>query len=276
MILLSLNIRGVGGTLKKASLRRLLDKTLPDIIFLQETLVDEQRARVFLSTLRPLWFVCVVNSVGKSGGLLAAWDPTKFDLEPFLSCGGILLTGTCCENKRQLTLLNVYGPCMDIITFWDKVSALGLLAGMNLIVVGDFNFTLNADEVWGGTTLQDQAAAHLRAIFLRNKLVDILPTVTVPTWRNGRAGLESISKRLDRVFISEDLLQHSGRYRSWVAYPFLSDHAPVFLQLDTSIHRSTYPFKFNPAWLQDPYFSRLVTEVWTNQTFYKNWTYRDG
>jgi exonuclease III len=70
MILLSLNIRGVGGTLKTASLRRLLDRTLPDIIFLQETLVDEKRARIFINSLRPSWFVCAVNSVGKYGGLL--------------------------------------------------------------------------------------------------------------------------------------------------------------------------------------------------------------
>jgi hypothetical protein len=40
MIFLSLNIRGVGGTLKKASLRRLIDTIHPSIIFLQETLVD--------------------------------------------------------------------------------------------------------------------------------------------------------------------------------------------------------------------------------------------
>jgi hypothetical protein len=158
-----------------------------------------------------------------------AWDPSKFELEPFLSCGGILLTSTYCENKRKLTLLNVYGSFTDRITLWDKVSSLGLLAGTNLIVVGEFNLTLNVDEVWGITTLQDQATAHLIVIFLRNKLVDILPAVTAPTWRNSRSGLESISKRMDRVFIFEDLLQHLGRYRSWVYYPFLSDHAPVFL-----------------------------------------------
>jgi len=48
MILLYLNIRRVGGTLKTASLRRLLSRTLPDIIFLQETLVAEKRARLFM------------------------------------------------------------------------------------------------------------------------------------------------------------------------------------------------------------------------------------
>jgi hypothetical protein len=42
-----------------------------------------------------------------------------------------------------------------MITFWTKVSALGLLAKPNLIVVGDFNFTLTTKEVWRETTLQD-------------------------------------------------------------------------------------------------------------------------
>jgi exonuclease III len=69
MIFLSLNIRGVGGPLKSASMRRLLNRTNPDIIFLQETLVDEKKARSFMNSLRPAWLACVVSSVGKSGGL---------------------------------------------------------------------------------------------------------------------------------------------------------------------------------------------------------------
>jgi exonuclease III len=47
MILLSLNIRGVGGPLKLPSLHRLLIVNKPDIIFFQETLVDEEKARKF-------------------------------------------------------------------------------------------------------------------------------------------------------------------------------------------------------------------------------------
>jgi exonuclease III len=70
MILLSLNIRGVGGTLKSASLQRLLRRTSPDIIFLQETMVEGSKARAFMNYFRPTWLSCVVSSVGTLGGLL--------------------------------------------------------------------------------------------------------------------------------------------------------------------------------------------------------------
>lgn len=100
MILLSLNIRGVGGALKKASLRRLIDTIHPSIIFLQETLVDAPCSRSFINGLNPAWFASVVNSVGTSGDLLVAWDPALFDFKDFICCGGILLYGTNCTNKR--------------------------------------------------------------------------------------------------------------------------------------------------------------------------------
>jgi hypothetical protein len=55
-----------------------------------------------MSGLRPSWVICVVNSVGTSGGLLVAWDPNKFDLVPYLSVGGILLTGFALLARERL------------------------------------------------------------------------------------------------------------------------------------------------------------------------------
>jgi hypothetical protein len=141
MILLSLNIRGVGGPLKLASLRRLLSKTSPNIIFLQETLVAADKARLFMNKIRPDWMICVVSVVGTSGGLLASWDPNFFVLDPYLSSGGIFLSGTSLMDNRKITLLNVYGPCQDRKAFWDSVDGSGLLAHKDLIIVGDMNFT---------------------------------------------------------------------------------------------------------------------------------------
>jgi endonuclease/exonuclease/phosphatase family metal-dependent hydrolase len=73
-------------------------------------------------------------------------------------------------------------------------------------------------------------------LFLKNfngsSLVDIAPDVLVLTWRNGRRGAASISKRLDRIYVVEYLLARVCRYKSWVDFPYISDHAPVLLRLD--------------------------------------------
>jgi exonuclease III len=95
MIVLSLNIRGIGGTLKAASFRRLLELTKPDIIFLQETLSEAQKARDFVYLFRPSWYTVAISSVGNSGGLLVAWEPNSFDLSPSMITGGILCKGHC-------------------------------------------------------------------------------------------------------------------------------------------------------------------------------------
>jgi exonuclease III len=59
MILFSLNIRGIGGPLKAVALRRVLDRVHPDIIFLQETLVEDSKARAYIQVFRPnLVFLC--------------------------------------------------------------------------------------------------------------------------------------------------------------------------------------------------------------------------
>jgi hypothetical protein len=55
--------------------------------------------------------ISVVSSVGKSGGLLVAWNPNIFELQPFLSVGGILLIGIHIPDKRRICFLNAYGSC---------------------------------------------------------------------------------------------------------------------------------------------------------------------
>jgi hypothetical protein len=194
MILLSLNIRGVGGPLKQASLRRLLDLYKPTVIFLQETLVDADTARDFMHLLRPTWMICAASSVGNSGGLLASWDPSFFDFFPFLSPGGILLSGHCFELKADINLLNVYGPCTDRKVFWQRIDDLGLLAAKNLIMAGDLNLTTSAEEIWGARAQIDPLRSFFNHIFHKNALVDLKPAELLPTWRNGRKGTTSITK----------------------------------------------------------------------------------
>jgi hypothetical protein len=65
----------------------------------------------------------------------------------------------------------------------------------------------------------------------------------------------------------EDLIEAVGIYRAWVEYPFISDHAPILLQLDLPPMYKSFPFKFNLMWSQDTNFSLLLQKVWRDPNY---------
>jgi hypothetical protein len=193
-----------------------------------------------VASLRPNWLVCFV---------IAKTTSVFFILTPFLSCVGILLIGLCVSDHQRINFLNVYGPCLERKHFWEKVDGSGLLAKGDLVIVEDLNLTTSAAEVWGATTSLDPLALFFKDLFSRNHLIDIMPVEVTPTWRNGRFGVEEIVKRLDRILVSEDLFTTFDRFRTWVEFPYISDHALILLQLGKGFPTVAHPFKFNHNWL---------------------------
>jgi hypothetical protein len=143
-----------------------------------------------------------------------------------------------------------------------SVEAAGLLRKKKLILAGDLNLTTSPSEIWGQKATGDPLSVFFKSLFQRHSLIDVIPTNPLPTWKNGRAGAESISKRLDRFYIAEELLASSQKYRSWVQLPYLSDHAPICLELGHGFPKVSYPFKFNPGWIGEEGFATMVEEIW--------------
>jgi hypothetical protein len=110
-------------------------------------------------------------------------------------------------------------------------------------------------------------ADYYKLLLQSKNLVDLRPDKVVPTWRNGRKGAHAIAKRLERCIVSEGLLFECGLYRTWVEYPFISDHAPIIFQLDISPKYRPYPFKLNPLWLLEEDYKEIVYQVWKDPKF---------
>jgi hypothetical protein len=136
-----------------------------------------------------------------------------------------------------------------------------------LIIDGDLNFTIISGEVWGASAAKDPLVEFFNALFLAHDLIDIQPEVLDPTWRNGRVGSTSISKRLDRFYISESLLSLDDMIKTWVDSPFLFDHASTYLKFGTSAVCISPPFKLNSCWLAEKGFTTIVFAVWNDPKF---------
>jgi len=124
-----------------------------------------------------------------------------------------------------------------------------MLCLKNIVIAGDLNVTMSVGKIWGGSASSRQLAAYFISLFQDHKLIDLQPDKLVPTWRNVRLGGDMNSKRLDSFLISEDLFHNVTLYKTWVEFPYVSDHALIILQLENSSLPKSYNFKFHSQWL---------------------------
>ena len=163
-----------------------------------------------------------------------------------------------------LHILNVYGPYRDRELFWDNALRGGLLNLSHLVIGGDLNLTLRSSEIWGAKASLDPLSNHFLTLFESVGLVDVAPLKSGPTWRNGRADSEGISKRLDRFLISSALLPSLGAYKTWIKCVDLSDHFPICFEWENKKGSYDYPFKFNRSWLEDLDFIEWFKQGWSS------------
>lgn len=113
-------------------------------------------------------------------------------------------------------------------------------------------------EVWGPRASPDTLANFFIQSFARKNLLDIVPPKMSPTWRNKRVGDQRVAKRLDKFLVAEVFANGVEVVRQWVASVGVSYHCPIFLEMRGRRRKHPSPFKFNPTWLKEERFQKLV------------------
>jgi hypothetical protein len=86
-------------------------------------------------------------------------------------------------------------------------------------------------EVWG----KDAKPNPLIDLFIHNleevNICDAKLVKLIPMWRNHRLGDEAISKRFDRILVSDKLWTEVEIFKYWVGQGCFLNYYPIFLQL---------------------------------------------
>ena len=191
---------------------------------------------------------------------MTGWNLHSVRCKAFETVAGILVNARFRGSPTTFSILNFYGPYSNRESFWGKVRAGDLLSLPSLILAGDINFTLNTGEIWGNFSRLDPLTPFFTQLLSDHHLVDLAPPCTGPTWKNCRAGIDGICKKLDKFLLSTDLVPSLHRYRVWSSIVDVFDHYPICLEWNVLTIAHSYPFKFNRVWLLEEGFSKLVSD----------------
>ena len=146
---------------------------------------------------------------------------------------------------------------------WNNLIKVAELHDMPWVLAGDFNEPLTGEDKFGGRLVSVSGSLLFKECLDKCSMIDIGFTGAQFTWTNKRPLHGLIQERIDRFFVnpSQCLLFLDAKVVHLTRCH--SDHCPVLLDMQprTSIGRKR-PFRFQSCWLSDPFFPKVVSQVW--------------
>ncbi|GMI72091.1 hypothetical protein HRI_000878400 [Hibiscus trionum] len=255
------NVMGLGRPEKVRAVVNSLRKCKASIILLQETKLAAVKLGVLKRFKRSAnWNVKVALASGTAGGLISCWDSKVFSLQKkFINSRWMGLFGVFVSNKCNCGILNLYAPneARDRCSFLNEVSECISAMNVPVIIGGDFNVVLNAEERYGGV-VSPESSAVFREFINKNNLIDLPLSGGKFTWFRGGNSVEA--SRLDRFLISPEILLNFPNLIQCTLPRSLSDHRPVLINEATK-EDGKRPFKLFNSWLSDKKLGEKITDT---------------
>lgn len=224
----------------------------------------------FLQTSKKFWKGSsghAVSARGASGGLGSLQNPLKYRLITKLhNTHWLFLKLQPLDSREAINLFNVYVPTNigEKRECQDSIRQLSELENWeNIIVARDLNLTMRMEEKRGGTIIRDPAREWVEDLMQDQDLLDIPPENGKYTWSNKRIGPGHIAAILDRCLVQSSFLLLGLESRLHILPCRTSDHKPILLEMSSHKDLGPIPFRFNPLWVKEPKFLKLVQDCWT-------------
>ncbi|XP_068475160.1 uncharacterized protein [Phaseolus vulgaris] len=239
MIILNLNIRGVGGGTKARYLRHVIAGEGVDFVCLQET-----KAKVFTEAkCFSLWGdnkVGWIHHEGENGcgSLLSMWYEEAFSYVSHVKGKGfIAVFGKHIKSNTSCAVVNVYAACNlnEKKICWKELTE-------------DYRILF-----WVGVCV-----AILMLFIDANSLFDLPLVGKTFTWFKSNGSAKS---RLDRVLVSEEWMDIWPMCKQYVQQREVSDHCAIVVK---SVDKDwgPKPFRSIDVWLKEKDFGELVKGMW--------------
>lgn len=143
MKIVSLNIRGLGGGIKRRELKKFVKKERLDLLCIQETKMEWISQEVCNSIWDDVDFSwSYLPSIGNSGGILCLWRNSSFNFQQLFGGNHFVGLKGRWGIDFECAMIFVYAPC-DVVgkkRLWgDILASMEDIGGMNWCVAGDFN-----------------------------------------------------------------------------------------------------------------------------------------
>ena len=92
------------------------------------------------------------------------------------------------DLEDTFDVIDIYGPYLNRIPFWDTIFNHSLFRGEKLIIGGDLNFSLGQAEVWGPHARPDILTDYFTRNLVDRNWLDMEHCVLKPTWKTTDVG----------------------------------------------------------------------------------------
>ncbi|XP_026452117.1 uncharacterized protein LOC113352521 [Papaver somniferum] len=262
MKILSWNCHGFLGKETRDHLMHLNNIHSPDIIFLSETKINDNRILNLTNGLI-LPNKSYVPFVGQAGGIILLWkdgftleilnsssnmfhalvknDPSKG--EWFLSC----LYGTSYTNEQPAQ--------------WDYIKRLSTLVNIPWVLLGDINITMNDSE---RNTNTEFTTPEVLESFRESDLHDLGFSRNPFTGTSNSHGTGRIKSRLDRALVNSEWTLSYPDSKLLHLTQKGSDHLPIILTMYNKPSQSGKNWKFFKHWLQNNSCRDTIMNAWNS------------